>query len=277
MELPILDDFLTSREKIAVVGLGYVGLPLAVYFSEYYQVVGYDINAQRIEELNHEDDHTGEVTSQQLAASKITFTHNPEALSECRLILMAVPTPIDASRNPDLAPLKNASEIAGKHLSQGTVVVFESTVYPGATEEVCRPILEKVSGMKHGTDFWLGYSPERMNPGDKEHTLADIPKVVAGVTPEVTDLLAKIYGKVVLAGIHPASSIKVAEAAKVIENTQRDLNIALMNELAMIFDRMGIDTHKVLSAAATKWNFMSFQPGLGGWALYRCRPILPHL
>lgn len=264
MGLPIFDDFLTSREKIAVVGLGYVGLPLAVYFAEHYQVVGYDINTQRIEELDRQIDHTGEVTSQQLTATKITFTHNSEELSECRLIIIAVPTPIDAYRNPDLTPLMGASETVGLQMPKGAVVVYESTVYPGATEEVCLPILERVSGMKHGADFLLGYSPERMNPGDKQHTLADIPKVVAGITPEVTDLLAAIYGKVVLAGIHPASTIKVAEAAKVIENTQRDLNIALMNELAMIFDRMGIDTHEVLSAAATKWNFMPFQPGLVG-------------
>lgn len=264
MGLPIFDDFLSSREKIAVVGLGYVGLPLAVYFAEHYQVVGYDINTQRIEELDRQIDHTGEVTSQQLTATKITFTHNSEELSECRLIIIAVPTPIDAYRNPDLTPLMGASETVGLQMPKGAVVVYESTVYPGATEEVCLPILERVSGMKHGADFLLGYSPERMNPGDKQHTLADIPKVVAGITPEVTDLLAAIYGKVVLAGIHPASTIKVAEAAKVIENTQRDLNIALMNELAMIFDRMGIDTHEVLSAAATKWNFMPFQPGLVG-------------
>lgn len=262
MKLPTIDEFLTLREKIAVVGLGYVGLPLAVYFAEHFQVVGYDINAQRIEALSRQIDWTGEVTSEQLAAVNIAFTDNPSDLSGCRFIIVAVPTPIDAYRNPDLEPLRYASEIVGRYMPQEAVVVYESTVYPGATEEVCLPILEKVSGMKHGADFLLGYSPERMNPGDKQHTLADIPKVVAGATPEVTDLLVAIYGKVVLAGIHAVSNIKVAEAAKVIENTQRDLNIALMNELAMIFDRMGIDTHEVLSAAATKWNFMPFQPGL---------------
>jgi len=264
VKLPVFDDFLTSREKIAVVGLGYVGLPLAVYFADHYQVVGYDIDAGRIKDLGHRIDRTGEVAAQQLEAAKITFTQNPKALSACRLIIVAVPTPIDAYRNPDLRPLTGASETVGQYMRQGTVVAYESTVYPGATEEVCLPLLEKISGLKHGDDFWLGYSPERMNPGDKQHTVAHIPKVVAGATLKVTDLLAAVYGQVVKAGIHPVSSIKVAEAAKVIENTQRDLNIALMNELAMIFDRMQIDTREVLTAAGTKWNFMPFQPGLVG-------------
>jgi UDP-N-acetyl-D-glucosamine/UDP-N-acetyl-D-galactosamine dehydrogenase len=254
----------TKQEKIAVVGLGYVGLPLAVHLSRYFDVVGYDYKASRIDELNAGRDRTLEVSDEEMAAATVAYSNDPTVLGKCRLIIVAVPTPIDQYRIPDLTPLCGASEIAGRHLAKGSCVVFESTVYPGATEEVCVPILEKMSGLVVGNDFTVGYSPERINPGDKVHTVDKITKIVSGSDAATAALLEKVYGRVVKAGIHVAPSLKVAEAAKVIENTQRDLNIALMNELAMIFDIMGIDTMAVLDAAGTKWNFLPFRPGLVG-------------
>lgn len=247
-----------------MVGLGYVGLPLAVYLSSHFSVYGYDLKAERIEELKQGHDRTLEVPDDELVQAGVRYTNDPGDLSKCRLIIVAVPTPIDRYRNPDLRPLLGASETVGRHMVRGSCVVFESTVYPGATEEDCVPIMEQESGLKLGTDFTVGYSPERINPGDRSHTLETITKIVAGSDPQTLQLLTQVYGTIVKAGLHPASSIKVAEAAKVIENTQRDLNIALMNELSMIFDRMGIDTLEVLEAAGTKWNFLPFRPGLVG-------------
>ncbi|MBW2367989.1 MAG: nucleotide sugar dehydrogenase, partial [Deltaproteobacteria bacterium] len=259
-----LESLLVGKNQIAVVGLGYVGLPLAVCLSRHFQVIGYDVSTQRIEQLRSHVDRTLEVSSEALASASVTYTHEPEALSQCKIIIVAVPTPIDDNRNPDLTPLSGASRTVGRHMSRGSCVAYESTVYPGATEEVCVPILEATSGYRFGTDFTVGYSPERINPGDKVHTLEKIVKVVAGSDTPTRELLAGVYGRVVSAGIHEASTIKVAEAAKVIENTQRDLNIALMNELAMIFHKAGIDTQEVLAAAGTKWNFLPFRPGLVG-------------
>ena len=258
------EALLEKKEKIAVVGLGYVGLPLAVHLSRHFEVVGYDYKASRIEELRAGRDRTLEVSDEELAAAAITYSVDPTDLTACRLIIVAVPTPIDAYRIPDLTPLRGASETTGRHLTRGSCVVFESTVYPGATEEVCVPILEKASGLTFGRDFTVGYSPERINPGDKVHTVDKIMKIVSGSDAATADLLEKVYGTVVKAGIHRAPTLKVAEAAKVIENTQRDLNIALMNELSMIFDIMQIDTMAVLEAAGTKWNFLPFRPGLVG-------------
>jgi UDP-N-acetyl-D-galactosamine dehydrogenase len=258
------DALIAKQAKIAVVGLGYVGLPLAVHLSRHFDVVGYDFKSSRIAELKSGQDRTLEVSEAEMAAATIVFTDDPGHLAECRLIIVAVPTPIDSHRNPDLTPIRSASESAGRHLAKGSCVVFESTVYPGATEEVCVPILEKASGLVFGTDFTVGYSPERINPGDKVHTVDKIMKIVSGSDAETARLLEQVYGTVVKAGIHVAPTLKVAEAAKVIENTQRDLNIALMNELSMIFDLMGIDTMDVLEAAGTKWNFLPFKPGLVG-------------
>ena len=256
---------LKRREKpLAVVGLGYVGLPLAVALSRHMDVIGFDISARRIEELKGGHDHTNEVTDENLSAATVRYTCDPAALAEAAVIIVAVPTPIDEHRSPDLTPVVGATTTVGRHFSRGTVVVYESTVYPGLTEEVCVPILEKESGLRFGEDFTVGYSPERINPGDKVHTLETIVKIVSGSDTATADLLAEVYGSVVRAGIHRASSIKVAEAAKVIENTQRDLNIALMNELAIIFGRLGIETTEVLEAAGTKWNFLPFRPGLVG-------------
>jgi len=254
----------TGADRIAVVGLGYVGLPLAVHLARHFQVVGYDLKAERIAELVSGKDSTLEVTSEELGQVQIEYTGDPARLGDCRLIIVAVPTPIDAHRNPDMAPLRGASRTVGRHMAAGSCVIFESTVYPGATEEVCVPLLEAESGLRLGTDFTVGYSPERINPGDRQHTLESIVKVVSGSDAAACELLRQVYGAVVTAGIHQASSIKVAEAAKVIENTQRDLNIALMNELSMIFQRIGIDTQEVLAAAGTKWNFLPFTPGLVG-------------
>jgi len=250
--------------KIAVIGLGYVGLPVAVAFGRKARVIGFDIDEQRLSELRTGHDRTGEVSSAELAAAEIIFTNEIDVLREADFHIIAVPTPVDAANQPDLTPMLRASETVGKALKRGDIVVYESTVYPGATEEDCAPILERESGLKCGRDFFLGYSPERINPGDKQHTFTSIKKVVSGQTPEVLEIVASVYGSVVEAGVHRAPSIKVAEAAKVIENTQRDLNIALMNELALIFDRMGIDTQAVLEAAGTKWNFLPFRPGLVG-------------
>jgi UDP-N-acetyl-D-glucosamine/UDP-N-acetyl-D-galactosamine dehydrogenase len=250
--------------KIAVIGLGYVGLPVAVAFGRQAPVIGFDINEQRLEELRAGHDRTGEVSSTDFDATEIVYTRDIEVLRQADFHIVAVPTPVDEANQPNLTPMLQASEMVGKALKRGDIVVYESTVYPGATEDDCAPILERASGLKCGQDFFLGYSPERINPGDRQHSFAKIKKVVSGQTPEVLDIIAAVYGGVVEAGIHKAPSIKVAEAAKVIENTQRDLNIALMNELALIFDRLGIDTQEVLEAAGTKWNFLPFRPGLVG-------------
>ena len=258
------DSLVERKNKIAVVGLGYVGLPLAVHLAAHFDVVGFDLKAERIQELQSGFDRTLEVPDSQLGNAKLVYTDKPSDLAACRLIIVAVPTPIDEFRIPDLGPLRGASKTVGRYLQEGSCVVYESTVYPGATEEVCIQILEAESGLKFGQDFTVGYSPERINPGDKVHTLDKILKIVSGSDQATCDLLAKVYGKVVKAGIYKAGSIKVAEAAKVIENTQRDLNIALMNELAKIFDICGIDTQEVLEAAGTKWNFLPFKPGLVG-------------
>jgi len=252
------------NRKIAVVGLGYVGLPVAVAFGKKGRIIGFDINEHRINTLKQGIDYTKEVESQDLLEADIDFTNDPSRLCEADFIIVAVPTPITETKQPDLTPLMKASETVGSNLQKGAIVVYESTVYPGATEEVCVPVLEKASGLKAGVDFFVGYSPERINPGDKEHTFTKITKVVSGQNDEVLEIIAGVYGSVVEAGVYRASSIKVAEAAKVIENTQRDLNIALMNELAIIFDKLGIDTEEVLEAAGTKWNFLSFTPGLVG-------------
>ncbi|HEX6947998.1 MAG TPA: nucleotide sugar dehydrogenase, partial [Nitrospira sp.] len=253
-----------KERRVAVVGLGYVGLPIAVAFGKYAQTIGFDINQSKIDELQKGFDRTGEVSTADLTSSQVLYTADPAVLKNADFIIVAVPTPINEALQPDLKALRVSSELIGKHLLPGTIVVYESTVYPGVTEEVCLPILEKTSGLKAGTDFKVGYSPERINPGDKEHTLEKIVKVVSAQDEESLDIVAATYGKVVKAGVHRASSIKVAEAAKVIENTQRDLNIALMNELALIFHRLGIDTKGVLEAAGTKWNFLKFSPGLVG-------------
>ncbi|WP_088007064.1 nucleotide sugar dehydrogenase [Indiicoccus explosivorum] len=250
--------------KIGVVGLGYVGLPVAVAFGKEHNIIGFDINEHRISTLKAGADYTNEITDEDLQEASIEFTSDASRLAQTDFIIVAVPTPINEHNQPDLTPLVKASETVGRNLSKGTIVVFESTVYPGATEEVCVPILEKMSGLTCGEDFFVGYSPERINPGDKEHTFTTITKVVSGQTPEVLDIVADTYASVVKAGVYKASSIKVAEAAKVIENTQRDVNIALMNELALIFDRLDIDTAEVLAAAGTKWNFLKFSPGLVG-------------
>jgi len=250
---------------IAIVGLGYVGLPLAVEFGKKHRTIGFDISEEKVAAYAKQRDPTGEVSTEEFrAASKLQVTTNPSALREADFIIVAVPTPVDEAHNPDFTPLIGASTAVGKNLSRGATVVFESTVYPGATEEVCIPVLERNSGLKWKKDFFVGYSPERINPGDKQHTLSKIVKVVSGDTPATLERVAEVYGSVVAAGVHRASSIKVAEAAKVIENTQRDLNIALVNELSLIFHQLGIDTQEVLQAAGTKWNFLPFRPGLVG-------------
>ena len=250
--------------KISVVGLGYVGLPVAVAFGKHGPVIGFDINENRLEELRAGQDRTNEVSATELGDTQIEFTSKPEILAQADFHIVAVPTPIDDAHQPDLTPVVKASESVGTALKKGDIVVYESTVYPGVTEDICVPILERVSGLKCGPDFTVGYSPERINPGDKEHTFTKIKKVVSGQDAATLEIVADVYSSVVTAGVYKAGSIKVAEAAKVIENTQRDLNIALMNELALIFDRMGIDTLDVLEAAGTKWNFLKFKPGLVG-------------
>jgi UDP-N-acetyl-D-galactosamine dehydrogenase len=252
-------------EKIAVIGLGYVGLPVAIAFGKKLPTIGFDIRQRRVDQLKQGHDDTLEVTDDQLASAKqLEMTADPAKLADCTFYIVAVPTPIDKNNRPDLGPMIAASKTIGPYLRAGDVVVYESTVYPGVTEEICGPILDEKSGLRNGVDFFLGYSPERINPGDKEHTFDKILKVVSGQNADTLERVARVYGSVVTAGIHKASSIKVAEAAKVIENTQRDLNIALMNELALIFDRMGIRTADVLEAAGTKWNFLKFTPGLVG-------------
>jgi len=250
---------------VAVVGLGYVGLPLAVEFGKKRKTIGFDLSTEKVESYKRFCDPTGEVSDADLrAASQLTVTTDPAMLAEADYIVVAVPTPVDEAHQPDFSPLVSSSTSVGKHMKKGAIVVYESTVYPGATEEICVPVLEKHSGMKWMRDFHVGYSPERINPGDKEHTLTKILKVVSGDDADTSEKVARLYESVITAGVHRASSIKVAEAAKVIENTQRDLNIALMNELALIFDKIGIDTLEVLQAAGTKWNFLPFRPGLVG-------------
>ncbi|MFT4583342.1 MAG: UDP-N-acetyl-D-galactosamine dehydrogenase [Gammaproteobacteria bacterium] len=250
--------------KVSVIGLGYVGLPVAVAFGHHQQAIGFDINAARIAELKRGLDKTLEVESDELRAVDILFTSDPADIRRADFHIVAVPTPIDTAKRPDLTPVLKASETVGGQLKVGDIVVYESTVYPGATEEDCVPVLERCSGLTCGKDFFVGYSPERINPGDKEHTFTKITKVVSGQNPEILEIVAQVYESVVTAGVHRAPTIKVAEAAKVIENTQRDLNIALMNELALIFHRMDIDTRDVLAASGTKWNFLKFDPGLVG-------------
>ena len=254
-----------DETRVAVIGLGYVGLPLAVGFGRKLPTLGFDINKARVAELKEYRDHTLETTPEELQATKLlTVSADPADLRDCNVFIVTVPTPIDSAKRPDLSPLESASRTVGKAIRPGGVVVFESTVYPGATEEVCVPIIERESGLKFNVDFYAGYSPERINPGDKEHRLETITKVTSGSTPLAADFVDALYRRIITAGTHKASSIRVAEAAKVIENTQRDLNIALINELSLIFHRLGIDTSEVLAAAGTKWNFLPFRPGLVG-------------
>ena len=255
-----------EKSKIAIIGLGYVGLPLAHAFAEKYEVVGFDINQERIDELKRGYDRTLELSTSQLkdVKSSLSFTSDIKDIDECDIYIITVPTPIDKSNQPDLTPLIASSRAIGSVLKKGNLVIYESTVYPGVTEEVCVPVLEDVSGLKYNQDFFVGYSPERINPGDKEHTIKKIMKVTSGSTPEIARKVDALYASIIEAGTHLAPSIKVAEASKVIENTQRDVNIALINELALIFDTMGIDTNEVIKAAATKWNFIKFTPGLVG-------------
>ena len=257
--------FNLKASRIGIIGLGYVGLPLAVEFGKQFPTLGFDLKADRIRELEACVDSTLEVEPEQLQqATQLRYTHRAEELLDCNVYIVAVPTPIDEYKRPDFRPLTGASRTVGKVLRQGDVVIYESTVYPGATEEVCVPILEQISGLRFNADFFVGYSPERINPGDKEHRLTTIRKVTSGSTPEVADLVDRLYQAIISAGTHKASSIRVAEAAKVIENTQRDVSIALINELALIFNRLGIDTEEVLAAAGSKWNFLPFRPGLVG-------------
>lgn len=254
-----------KNTKIAIIGLGYVGLPLAVEFGKKFPTLGFDINEARIIELQNGVDHTLEVSAEELSQSALlTYSHKLEDLKQANVYIVTVPTPIDSHRQPDLTPLIKASETLGKVINRGDIVIYESTVYPGATEEDCIPVIERVSGLKYNVDFYAGYSPERINPGDKEHRVTTIKKVTSGSTPEIANFVDNLYGNIIVAGTYKASSIRVAEAAKVIENTQRDLNIALINELAVIFNKLGIDTEEVLLAAGTKWNFLPFRPGLVG-------------
>ena len=258
-------NFELDKARICVIGLGYVGLPLAVEFGKKYDTIGFDISKLRVNELQHGVDNTLEVSPDEMAQAKgLSYTSETADIAGCDIYVVTVPTPIDENKRPDLTPLEKASETVGKAMRAGAVIIYESTVFPGATEEVCAPILERESGLTSNQDFFLGYSPERINPGDKKHRLPDILKVTSGSTPQAADLVDDLYRSVIRAGTHKASSIRVAEAAKVIENTQRDLNIALVNELSLIFDRAGIDTQEVLEAAGTKWNFLPFRPGLVG-------------
>ena len=254
-----------DNKKIAIIGLGYVGLPLAIEFSKKREVIGFDINNNRVDELKKGIDITGEMTKQELQNEvSISYTSNLNNLKNCNIFIITVPTPIDKHKRPDLTPLEKSSNSIGKIIKKGDIIIYESTVYPGATEEICVPILEKESGLIFNKDFYCGYSPERINPGDKKHRIADIKKITSGSTPEIATAVDELYQEIILAGTHKTSSIKIAEAAKVIENTQRDLNIALVNELALIFNKIGIDTESVLDAASTKWNFLPFRPGLVG-------------
>ena len=262
----INENILNKNLKLAVVGMGYVGFPLAVSFAESgFEVIGFDTNKNKIESYLEGKDPTGEIGSERLVKiSNIHFTSDEEKLKEAKFVIVAVPTPVLKNKMPDLNPVEGASKIVGKNLSRNTIVVYESTVYPGVTEDICIPILERESGMKCGKDFKVGYSPERINPGDKVHRVENIVKITSGIDEESSDIIAQVYGTIIKAGIHRAPSIKVAEAAKVIENSQRDINIAFVNELSLIFDKLGIDTLEVLEAAGTKWNFLSFKPGLVG-------------
>lgn len=263
-DMGVCDDILRGSGKIAVVGLGYVGMPLAYEFSKKVPTIGFDIDSRRIEMYKNGIDITGEIGGDMIRNSRIEFTSSQERLAEALFIVVAVPTPINRDKTPDLAPIKSAAALVGRNMPENAVVVFESTVYPGVTEEVCLPILESESGMKAGSGFSVGYSPERINPGDREHTVSTIRKIVSGMDDKTLDDVASVYRLIVDAGVYRAHSIKVAEAAKVIENAQRDINIAFMNELSVIFNRLGIDTSQVLEAAATKWNFLKFYPGLVG-------------
>ncbi len=266
-------DLVEGREKVLIIGLGYVGLPLAISMSKQFKVVGYDKNSDRVKQLKKGEDLTGEVTKEELRNSGIEFTDTLSKRQKFKFIIVAVPTPVDKLKNPDLSFLLSASQIVGQAIAKGCVAVFESTVYPGATEEVCIPIIEKESGLRWKRDFWIGYSPERVNPGDREHTIERVVKVVSGDTPQTLELVASVYGKVIKAGVYKAPDIKTAEAAKVIENIQRDINIALMNELAIVFHKLGLDTKEVLKASRTKWNFLPFEPGLVGG---HCIPVDPY-
>lgn len=262
--MSLYEKLVNHEEKLSLVGLGYVGMPIAVAFAKKIDVIGFDVNASKIELYRKGIDPTKEVGDETIRESSVNFTADETELRKAKFHIVAVPTPVNDDHTPDLSPVKGASKILGRNLTKGSVVVFESTVYPGVTEDVCVPILEEESGLKCGDDFKIGYSPERINPGDKLHRLENIKKVVSGMDEETLDIVAKIYELVVEAGVHRAESIKVAEAAKVIENSQRDINIAFMNELSMIFHRLGIDTGDVLAAAKTKWNFLPFTPGLVG-------------
>ncbi len=254
----------SKNVKIGVIGLGYVGLPLAIEFSHHYKTVGYDKNKSRIEQLENDNDVTMEVDKKTLSESRLILSNKPSSISKCNVYIITVPTPINKNKSPNLSPLKSASKLIGKYLKRNDIVIYESTVYPGATEEFCVPILEKYSKLKYKYDFHCGYSPERINPGDKKHTLKKIIKIVSGSSVEILDFIEELYKKIITAGVHRVSSISVAEAAKVIENTQRDVNIALMNELSIIFKKLNLDTSEVIKAACTKWNFLEFYPGLVG-------------
>lgn len=264
MSVVAFDEIKTKKENISVIGLGYVGLPLAVSLARKYNVYGFDINSEKIEKYKKGIDPTNEVGDEELSKSTIHFTNNANDLKDCKFHIVAVPTPINQDKTPNLNPVLGASTILGENLSKGSIVVYESTVYPGVTEDFCKPILEEHSGLKCGDDFKIGYSPERINPGDKNNRLENIVKIVSGMDEESADTIYKLYDSIIVAGVHRAPTIKVAEAAKVIENAQRDINIAFMNEISIIFDKMGIDTKSVLEAASTKWNFLQFYPGLVG-------------
>lgn len=266
-------DLVSGKEKILIIGLGYVGLPLAIAMSKQFKVVGYDKNSDRVKQLKRGEDITGEVAKEELRRSNIEFTDTLSKRQKFKFIIVAVPTPVDKLKNPDLSFLLSASQIVGQAIAKGGVAVFESTVYPGATEEVCIPAIEKESGLRWKRDFWVGYSPERVNPGDREHSIDRVVKVVSGDTPQTLELVESVYGKVIKAGVYKSPDIKTAEAAKVIENIQRDINIALMNELAIVFHKLGLDTKEVLKASRTKWNFLPFEPGLVGG---HCIPVDPY-
>ena len=260
----LYEDLLCKREAISVIGLGYVGMPLAIELAKHFKVVGFDLNQDKVEEYRQGHDATQEVGDEALKESTAFFSSDPAILDEAQFHIIAVPTPINMDKTPDFSPLIGASKELGKHLRPGAMIVYESTVYPGATEEICAPCLEKTSGLKCGEDFWIGYSPERINPADKTHTLRNIRKVVSGLTPEATKLISSVYEKIIDAGVFQASNIKTAEAIKVVENSQRDINIAFMNEIAMVFDLMGISTSEVVDGMNTKWNALGFTPGLVG-------------
>lgn len=262
--MDLYKKILKKEEKLAVIGLGYVGVPLAVEFARFIDVIGFDINEDKINGYKNGYDATQEVGDEKLKSTTVDFTHNDKRLKDAKFHIVAVPTPINSDKTPDLKPVIGATKTLAKNLTKGSIVVYESTVYPGTTEEICIPILEEISGLEYGKDFKVGYSPERINPGDKVNTLTTITKIVSGCDQETLDIVAKVYEIIIEAGVYRAESIKVAEAAKVIENSQRDINIAFMNELAMVFNKMGIDTQEVLNAASTKWNFLNFKPGLVG-------------